>query len=454
MAKIMKIKKFSIILIAFTLFFGLLISQINTTTYISKENGKKSVNSNLSISNNAGCEWNRTWDGYQQDTVLDIKVDSSNNIYVTGASNFPIGWWMSFFLLKYNSSGDLQWNRTWAVTGDTIGSGIAFDSLNNIYVVGTSFDPLFVLSIILLKYNSEGVLDWYRQYVIGDDSHGGGIAIDSSDNIYLTGYDAIGGNEDILLVKCNSSGFIEWSRTWGGAGMDVSYRIALDSSNNIYLAGTTDYYGVNSDICLIKYDSFGTKEWHRTRHVGNFDIGWNIALDSSENIFLTGNVGNWGNLDAVLIKFNSDGQHQWNQTWGGSDNDYAMGLEIDSSDNIYIGGTIDMIGGPFQFAIFGDITLVKYDNSGQYLWNYTRRVAHQEGCHSIALDSSEENIYLAGSSDEFGTNDTLVVKYNLKEPISDGNGEQAIPGYNTVLIIAINCCIIVYFIKKRRKEKE
>jgi len=451
----MKIKKFSIILIVFVLFFSLLVGQIITTSNISRENGKKSANSNLSISNNAGCEWNRTWGGIKGELGVDIKVDSSNNIYVTGASNFnTIGWWVSFFLLKYNSSGDLQWYRTWAVTGATIGYGIAFDSLNNIYVVGTSFPLMGSMPIILLKYNSEGVLDWYRQYVIGDDSHGAGIAIDSSDNIYLTGYDAIGGNQDILLVKCNSSGFIEWSRTWGGAGMDVSYRIALDSSNNIYLAGTTDYYGGNSDICLVKYDSFGTKEWHRTRDVGNFDISWNVALDSSENIFLAGNVGNWGNIDAVLIKFNSDGQHQWNQTWGGSGNDIGWGLEIDSSDNIYIGGTIDMIGGPGQVAIFGDITLVKYDNSGQYLWNYTRRVAHQEGCHSIALDSSEENIYLAGSSDEFGTNDTLVVKYNLKEPISDGNGEQAIPGYNTVLIIAINCCIIVYFIKKRRKEKE
>ncbi|MFX1317020.1 MAG: hypothetical protein ACFE9T_14250, partial [Promethearchaeota archaeon] len=259
---------------------------------------------------------------------------------------------------------------------------------------------------------------------------------------------------DILLVKCNNEGFIEWNRTWGGAGMDVAYRIALDSSNNIYLAGSTDYYGINSDICLIKYDSFGTKEWHRTRHVGNFDMGWSVGLDSSVNIFLVGAVGDWGNLDAVLIKFNSNGQYQWNQTWGGSDNDVGWGLEIDSTDNIYLGGTIDLIGIPTQPAIFGDITLVKYDNSGQYQWNYTRRVAHQEGCHSIALDSSEENIYLAGGSDEFGTNDSLVVKYNLKEPITDGNGEQAIPGYNTVLIIAINCCILVYFIKKRRKEKE
>ncbi|MFX1316848.1 MAG: SBBP repeat-containing protein, partial [Promethearchaeota archaeon] len=215
----MKLKKFSIILITFMLFFGLLVGQISTTTCISKDNGKKNVNSNLSISNNAGCEWNRTWDGYQQDAALDIKVDSSNNIYVTGASNFgEVG--MSLFLLKYNSLGDLQWNRTWAVTGDTIGYGIAFDSLNNIYVVGTTFPLMASISIILLKYNSEGVLDWYRQYVIGDFSMGAGIAIDSSDNIYLTGYDTIGTNVDILLVKCNNEGFIEWNRTWGGAGMD------------------------------------------------------------------------------------------------------------------------------------------------------------------------------------------------------------------------------------------
>ena len=451
----MKIKNFSIILIVFVLFFSLLVGQIITTSNISRENGKKSANSNLSISNNAGCEWNRTWGGIKRELGVDIKVDSSNNIYVTGATDFE-GTGMALVLLKYNSSGDLQWSRSWADIGDTLGYEIAFDSLNNIYVVGTSIGPVDP-SITLLKYNSEGVLDWHRQHQIRDASLCSGIAIDSSDNIYLSGMSYtimfLTMNADFLLVKCNSEGNIIWNRTWGGLGTDIAFKLALDSSDNIYLAGSLNYMEPNSNICLVKYDSSGNKEWHRIRDEGNADIGWNVALDSSENIFLVGSLGNLGTTDACLIKFNSNGQYQWNQTWGGSNDAFVMGIEVDSSDNIYMGGTIDITGFP-MYGFLGNITLVNYDNSGQYQWNYSRSTTHQEGCHSIALDSTEENIYLVGCSDESGNEDILVVKYHLEEPVTDGNGAPTIPGFNTVLIIVINCCIIVYFVKNRWKEKE
>ncbi|MFW9879618.1 MAG: hypothetical protein ACFFG0_41610, partial [Candidatus Thorarchaeota archaeon] len=114
----MKIRKFSTILVVLLLFFGFLTIQINGAYYISIENEKKSTVSNLSISDNVGCEWNRTWGGDKPDVAIDMKIDSSNNIYITGATDFK-GAGMSLFLLKYNSLGDLQWNRTWSVIGKT-----------------------------------------------------------------------------------------------------------------------------------------------------------------------------------------------------------------------------------------------------------------------------------------------------------------------------------------------
>lgn len=444
-------------MIILLLSFSLLVSQITAIIYISRESGNKNANSNLSISNNAGCEWNITWGGNEQDLAVGIKVDSLDNIYVTGATDFD-GSDMSLILLKYNSSGDLQWNRTWAVTGDTLGYKIAFDSLNNIYVTGMSLvTGLAGPSAILLKYNSSGDLDWYKQFVVRNFSICAGIAIGSSDNLYLAGY-AMSGlmldpYPDLLLVKCDSEGNIIWNRTWGGIGQTIGYGIALDSSNNIYITGTTNFMGPNSNICLVKYDNSGNKEWHSIRDVGDTDMAWNLALDSSGNIYVAGSSGNLGSTDACLIKFNSNGQYQWDQTWTGSKDAFAMGIEIDSSDNIYMGGTIDITGFP-MYGYLGNTTLVKYDNAGHYQWDYTRSRPNLEGFHSIALDSSEENIYLVGCSDESGNVDILIVKYNLEELSTDGNGAPAIPGFNPVLIIAINCCIIVYFIKKRFKKKE
>ncbi|MFX1504280.1 MAG: SBBP repeat-containing protein, partial [Promethearchaeota archaeon] len=82
------------------------------------------------------------------------------------------------------------------------------------------------------------------------------VAIDSLDNIYLTGATSKGeGDLNIVLVKYNSAGALQWNHTWGGIYEDESSGIAIDSSNNIYVSGTTKNFGaVNYDMLLLKFN--------------------------------------------------------------------------------------------------------------------------------------------------------------------------------------------------------
>ncbi len=222
------------------LFFPILISQINIVDSTLRENNHKNSYPTLS-SNNVTFEWERSWGGIGQDIAIDIEIDSANNIYVTGGYNMASMSGASAFLLKYNSSGGLEWSRTWQVTGLTFPYSIAFDSLNNIYLTGFTYIPMFTSPhIILLKYTSGGVLGWAREIVVGDMSTASGIAIDSSNNIYLSGGATFGSNTDVLLVKCDSSGIVQWNKTWDGGAGETAYKIVLDSSNNIYLSADTN----------------------------------------------------------------------------------------------------------------------------------------------------------------------------------------------------------------------
>ncbi len=206
-------------------------------------------------------------------------------------------------------------------------------------------------------------------------------------------------------------------------------------------------------MCLIKYNSSGDKQWHRIRDGVGWDLCTGISLDSSENIYIVGTTEISGNNQMCLVKFDPSGQYQWNKTWGEAGDDMAMGIAIDSSDNIYLGGTSD-IEVPLMHWHVGKISLVNYDSSGQYQWDHIRDETQNEGCFALELDSTEENIYLAGLTENIGHNDTLLVKYKLIGASTNGDGKKDIPSYDIFLIIIFTCVTLTYFIKKIRKEKK
>ena len=84
------------------------------------------------------------------------------------------------------------------------------------------------------------------------------MTVDSKDNIFLTGstYDLATGF--IFVLMYNGDGNVLWNTTWGDklAMITEGFGVAVDFSDNIYISGYTDYYKVNrDDILLLKYST-------------------------------------------------------------------------------------------------------------------------------------------------------------------------------------------------------
>jgi uncharacterized delta-60 repeat protein len=315
--------------------------------------------------NNLGeKQWNTTWGGSGfsfQETGMGIVLDSLDNIYVCGfTATFGAGS-IDIVLIKYNSFGEQQWNTTWGGGGSESGWGIALGSLDNIYICGftTSFGKVFG-DMVLVKFNSSGDLQWNTTWGGTDYEFGREITLDSSENIYISGStESFGSGEaDIALVKFNSSGDLQWNTTWGGSDYESGTDIALDSSENIYLSGYTKSFGAGGkDIVLLKFNSSGDLQWNTTWGGSGDDSGDSIVIDPINDIYLGGNTESFGagGFDVVLVKFNSSGDLQWNSTWGGSGNEYAIEIEISLSNNIYITGKTN------SYGVGGeDLVLIKY----------------------------------------------------------------------------------------------
>jgi len=286
-------------------------------------------------------EWQRVLGGLQGDFVRGVGVDSSNNSYFAGLTASSGAGENDALIAKYNSSGTIQWQKTLGGTGFDAWRAAGIDSSNNLYVTGEFGAP--VNAIIVAKYNSTGVIQWQKSLETSADEYGKFLAIDSSDNVYIGGVANLTGSQgyDFILAKYNSSGTIQWQRTLGGTGTDDGAGIAIDSSDNVYVTGVSNSVGAGGlDLLLAKYNSSGTIQWQRVLGGSSRDAGKSIAIDSSDNVYVGGETESdgEGGRDFLLAKYNSSGTIQWQRTLGGTGNEEVNALFIDAQGILYAGG--------------------------------------------------------------------------------------------------------------------
>jgi uncharacterized delta-60 repeat protein len=293
---------------------------------------------------NGVLQWQRLMDGSESEVGESVTVDSSDNVYVTGYSATQSAGSIDTFIAKYNSSGNLQWQRILGSTDTDRGSSISFDSLGNVYITGYSNGtPGGDNDLTIVKYDSSGTLQWQRILGGTGTNIGRSVSVDSSGNIYVAGYttsEGEGGN-DGLIAKYNSSGTIQWQRVFGGTDAEIFHSVSVDSSGNIYVAGYTTSEGEGgNDLLVLKYDSSGALQWQRILGGTGLDRAHGVSVDSSDNVYALGvtNSEGEGSYDGLIVKYDSSGNLQWQRILGGTGNDWFEGITIDKNDNILVSG--------------------------------------------------------------------------------------------------------------------
>ena len=77
-----------------------------------------------------------------------------------------------------------------------------------------------------------------------------------------------------------------WISTLGGTGDDFAESLAIDGSDNLYISGRTDTEGSGlDDVLIAKYNPlFGVNRWQRTLGGTSNDISESTAVDNSGNV--------------------------------------------------------------------------------------------------------------------------------------------------------------------------
>ncbi|MCE5219752.1 MAG: SBBP repeat-containing protein [Clostridium sp.] len=400
--------------------------EFNVDAFISKIDTNASGINSLIFSTYLG--------GNNFDSGQGIAVDKKKNVYITGytdSKDFPTtstayqpsvsdSSLTKAFLTKLSANGSELLYSTY-LGGDSFdfAYGIAVDNNSNAYMTGTTssnnfpttpkayqpvnpdsdpvFSNAFITKINTKKAGNASLV--YSSYLGGNSfDEGFGIAIDKSDNAYITGYtwssdfpttpkayqtcapDSNTQNAFVSKISINSSKLL-YSTYLGGNGEDVSRGIAIDKSGNAYITGYTastnfpttpsayQHSKPNIDwdtvfVSKINTLKLGNSSLSYSTYLGgnNFDIGNAIAVDNNGNAYVTGetNSSNFpatptafqpsppdtdsdiGPDNAFISKINTLASREASLAYstylGGNSFDGGFGIKVDNEDNAYISG--------------------------------------------------------------------------------------------------------------------
>jgi hypothetical protein len=329
--------------------------------------------------------------GAGDDIAKGLALDSSGNSYIVGStnsSNFPTlnaiqatpEGAAGAFVSKLNASGSgLIFSTYLGGSENDFASAVALDSSNNVYVTGATQDPTFPVTqgafqmkcgtdgtcnggladAFVTVFKAEGGGFIYSTFLGGEGiDQGNGIAVDSNGDAYVTGLtfsqqfpilkpaiqSNYGGDQDAFITAFYPSGnALLYSTYLGGSLNDAGTGIVIDGSNNVYVTGQTgssdfpvttnatqSHLGGDNDAFVTEINASGSTGLFSTYlggslnenaaisiATGNTVAEGAIAVDSpGANIYVTGNTfstdfptqsplqaANAGEGDAFIAKY-------------------------------------------------------------------------------------------------------------------------------------------------------
>ena len=364
-------------------------------------------------STGATVEWVQRYNSPENghDSARAITIDSMGNVYVSGNSSIPGN---VVTTIKYDTYGNQLWARRYDGPGSSseYACAIAVDSSENVYLSGFSLGSTYEVSFLTIKYDTNGVRQWVRRYSgpgKGNDVPSG-MAIDSLGNVYVTGSSqGSTADKDYATIKYDTNGVRQWVRRYNGPGKgdDISSAMAVDSLGNVYVSGSSQG-SAGKDYTTIKYDTNGIKQW--VRRYNNPEGMLNaMAVDTLGNVYVTGSLPGERNVDYVTIKYDANGVRQWVQRYNGPENgdDYVDAMAVDVLGNVYVTGY------SYGSTTGVDCVTIKYDANGNQQWEhrYDGPGNGDDAADAMTIDSAG-NVYVTGGSIGNGTGyDYVTIKF-------------------------------------------
>jgi outer membrane protein assembly factor BamB len=336
------------------------------------------------------------------DVPTAVGVDASGNVFVTGFSASDSG--TDYATIKYSSAGALQWTKLYngPAGGIDAATALAVDNSGCVIVTGTSEGAGSGKDWATVKYSSSGAVLWERRYDVpgGGDNWATAISVDSSNYVYVTGYNSVG---DYTTVAYSSEGGQLWVNEYG-----PSYRhfgaiaVAVDNNGKVFVTGFAakrDTSPLDEDYVTLAYGSGGVPLWTNRYSYAPYptysDLNDEARAMAVRNgrVFVTGDSQNLegGYMEYATVAYSTDGVLLWTNRFSGGPffgHNQVRGIAVDS-----VGAAV--VTGLDNNETNAACATVAYSGSGTPLW--TNRIS-MTFCDPVAIAADNDgNVFVTGT---------------------------------------------------------
>ncbi|MGY5876628.1 MAG: hypothetical protein RTU30_12840 [Candidatus Thorarchaeota archaeon] len=369
---------------------------------------------------------NVTLDSEHETRCSGISVADDGSIFTVGSiSNFSLNMG-NLLLVKWSSDGELQWMRTWNTSLWSRGHGIGVKE-NSVYTVGATWEEYSERELAVIKWDMNGNIVWSKTWAPDGPTEGRVVSIDNEDSIY------VGGSDSTVRISehWNASGGPFYEPYW----MEVPTLVKFSSEGSFLWNRTTNpygfIYGFVQDLAIVNETIYVLDELN----ISTFDLDGN-KLWSSWN-FIHGNYyefemlpsGSFYRTDAYwdtysVIRYNSTNGIEWSNTINFTENhNWFIDMQIgpsaaDSRGSLY--GALSRMHYTGD-SVFYTTKLFKFNSSGYQDWNKTIDLRSFsfgfDGLSDMMQVTDNGVLYLAGMRIDTPNWAMSFLAYQVDEPI-------------------------------------